>query len=100
MTSELNKNAKIAPPKLAFISHQDVPILKIKKHKSVCTNKLLDADLDLITESSMISNGRSPMKMSGVILPVKGKARNIITPLDNELKYRSFLFNIIYKYSF
>jgi fructose-1,6-bisphosphatase len=100
MTSELNKNAKIAPPKLAFISHQDVPILKIKKHKNVCKNKLLDDNLDFNTESSMISNGRSPMKMSGVRLPVKGKARNIIIPPNNELKYRSFLFNIIYKYSF
>ena len=46
--------------------------------------------LDFNTESSMISNGRSPMKMSGVRLPVKGKARNIIIPPDNELKYRSF----------
>ena len=100
MTSELNKNAKIAPPKLAFISHQDVPILKIKKHKNACTNKLLDDDFDFITESSMISSGKNPIKMSGVRLPVKGKARNIITPPDNELKKRSFLFNIIYKYSF
>jgi hypothetical protein len=96
----LNKNAKIAPPKLAFTSHQDVPILKIRKHKNVCMNKLLEADLDFIIESSMMSNGTRPIKMRGVRLPVKGKARNIIAPPDNELIYRSFLFNIICKYSF
>ena len=28
---ELNRNANIAPPMLAFNNHQDVPILKIKK---------------------------------------------------------------------
>ena len=96
----MNKNAKIAPPRLALISHHEVPILKIRKHIKEYSKIVQEEDFDWLMDASKERRGTNPMKMSGVMLPVKGKAKKSIIPPNAAPMNRCFLFNIFYKYSF
>ena len=99
ITTALNRNAKIAPPALAFQIHQDVPRLKIKKQIKLWLKIFREERPWLKMSASTTRSGIKLKNIRGVIVPEKGKAKNMIKPPIKDAIQRFFRFNVIGKYN-
>ena len=74
-------------------------MLNTKKQMKLCIKKLSEERLWCTISASTISRGIKLMKIRGVMVPEKGKAKNMIAPPIKDAIQRFFLFNVIGKYS-